>query len=657
MTKYIFSFFLLAFSQVSFAQFIALNHLGGPFPWMLGFETTGNDPLFYTIRQDGFIVIVPETDTLPAGTSDEPPIFLDISTKINLEGEQGLLGLAFHPDYENNGYFYVYYNAVDTKKSTLSRFSRDSSEFYQADPNSEQILLTFDQPTIKHNGGCLKFGPDGYLYLSSGDGGELNDPQNNGQKTNTFLGKILRIDVDNGNPYAIPADNPYDQVFGYYPEIWATGLRNPWRFSFDQMTGDLWISDVGQEEWEEVMFQPAGDAGGHNYGWSCREGTIDFNSFGCFNPDSFTNPTYQYAHNDNPDCSGSITGGFVYRGMQNGDLFGKYIYTDFCTGEFTSLKRVGEAVVIESLGTFNAFDYISFSENRYRELFVNSYFSGSIFKIESIDCEPVAHILSPNTTVGCVGDTLILNAYTTGDTSFIFQWQRNGSDIFGAKNQELKISQTGDYQLVVTNLKNGCTATSDVIGMEFLSASPSTIFNEICEGDSLIFNDETLAETGIYEFNLLSQHGCDSVVFLDLNVLPEESEILELDIEANTFYDGILIQNDTTIIQNLTAENGCDSLVTIHFSILTNTIDELKNNSTYSIYPNPVSTSFLIKMTGARSTNFEIKIYNSFGKEMTNDFDFNENKTQFERKNVPAGVYYLVIKNGEVQTNLRFICL
>lgn len=655
MKKYILlPFFILTLFPL-FSQSIALTEIAGPFPWLLGFEMPTHENRFYTIRQNGFIVIVDQAGQMGGGTSDEL-IFLDISNKINLEAEQGLLGLAFHPNYASNGFFYVYYNAADTQKSTLSRFSRSADNPDMADPNSEVILLSYDQPTVKHNGGCLAFGHDGYLYIASGDGGDLNDPQNQGQKINTFLGKLLRIDVDNGDPYAIPSDNPFADSFGYYPEIWATGLRNPWRFSFDRMTGDLWISDVGQEVWEEIMFQPQGDTGGQNYGWSCREGTDDFNSFGCTNPVGFTNPNYQYAHNDNPDCSGSITGGFVYRGMQNGDLFGKYIYTDFCTGIFTALTRNGLEMTAEHLGDFNPFDYISFSQNEYGELFVMSYFSGRIFKIESLDCTPVAAILPPNQTIGCLGDTLILNAYTTGDTSYTFQWQRNGNDLIGGQNQTLEVTQTGDYQLITTNVLNGCTAISEVVGIEFTSFSPATINEEICDGDNYDFNGMSFSETGIFEFNFLSQNDCDSVVFLNLNVLPNTDTLLEIAIEINTYFEDILIENDTTIFQQFVAENGCDSLVTLQFSTFTNTVNQLESLATISLHPNPVADYFFLEMHNQFNTNLDYEIYNSFGKKVTHQFSFNSLNNYFKRENAPIGIYFLVIKKDNHQTNLKFIC-
>ena len=642
-------FFLI---HQGFSQTITLTEIAGPFAWMIGFEMPPNDDRFYTIRQNGYIVIVEENDP---GSNEIT--FLDISNKINLEGEQGLLGLAFHPEYATNGYFYVYYCAADTKKSTLARYSRSAANPDFADADSEIVLLSFDQPTIKHNGGCLQFGSDGYLYLSSGDGGELNDPQNNGQKPNTYLGKILRLDVNNGDTYTIPEDNPFSQVFGYFPEIWSLGLRNPWRFSFDRLTGDLWISDVGQDEWEEVMFQPAEDTGGHNYGWSCREGTSDFNSLGCIDPDGFVNPSYQYPHSGNPDCSGSITGGYVYRGMANGDLFGKYIYTDFCTGNFTALTRDGLNMTASDLGTFNAFDYISFSENSEGELFVISYFSGRIFRIESTDCAPTAHILIPGEAPVCPGDTVVLEAYATDQENYNFQWQQDEADLPNATGSQLSVTAAGNYQVVVTNLNNGCTAISAPVSIEFGDSYSTTLSETICEGDSLEIYGQIFSESGTHTFPFLAENGCDSTVILTVNTLPNASNTLEINIAPNTYYEGILIEHDTIVIQNHIAENGCDSLLTIYFSILINETSTAQSAEAFSIAPNLVTNGFYLKKPLNVNGKMQYAIYNHLGIEVTERFSFDEENNFFTRKNTAKGVYFMVVHDKGQQFNLRFVCL
>lgn len=252
--------------------------------------------------------------------------FLDITDRVNSSSnEMGLLGLAFHPNYAQNGFFYVNYTGRGGN-TFISRFNASGDS---ADPNSEKLLLTVDQPFPNHNGGVLAFGPDGYLYAGLGDGGAAGDPFGNGQSLDTLLGKILRIDVNNGDPYAIPADNPFGD------EIWVYGLRNPWRLSFDKLTGDLYIGDVGQGEWEEINFLSAGIPGGANFGWDFREGAHDYEGNA---PAGLTEPVAEYSHAEG-GCS--VTGGYVYRGAMT-EWNGIYLFGDYCTGFIWGLIRSGD---------------------------------------------------------------------------------------------------------------------------------------------------------------------------------------------------------------------------------------------------------------------------------------------------------------------------
>jgi glucose/arabinose dehydrogenase len=273
----------------------------------------------FIVLQGGKIVIFDGVQLLSSP-------FLDITSLVASGGERGLLGLAFHPDYVANGLFYVSY--TDTAgDSVIARYSV-SGDSNLADPASASILLTIDQPFSNHNGGQLHFGPDGYLYIGIGDGGSGGDPLNNGQNLGMLLGKILRIDVDNGVPYGIPPDNPFVGDAGAGDEIWAWGLRNPWRFSFDRLTGDMYIGDVGQSSWEEVNFQPSTSTGGENYGWRLMEGNSCYNPATNCNNGTLTLPILVYSHS--VGCS--VTGGYRYRGNKNPDLYGTYLYGDYCTG-------------------------------------------------------------------------------------------------------------------------------------------------------------------------------------------------------------------------------------------------------------------------------------------------------------------------------------
>jgi glucose/arabinose dehydrogenase len=284
-----------------------------------------SDRLF-VIEQRGRIRIIRNNAILPTP-------FLSITNRVVFGSEQGLLGLAFPPGYASKGYFYVNYTnrAGDT---VIARYHLTANPDL-ADPASEQVVLTIGQPYPNHNGGQLAFGPDGYLYIGMGDGGSGNDPQNRAQNPNVLLGKMLRIDTETGQPatYTVPPSNPFIGQTAYRPEIWALGLRNPWRFSFDRQTGDLYIGDVGQDSWEEVDFQPAGSAGGQNYGWRIYEGSHCTNLDPC-NPAGLTFPVAEYSHSFG--CS--VTGGFVYRRADYPRLQGTYFYADYCSGIIWGLR-------------------------------------------------------------------------------------------------------------------------------------------------------------------------------------------------------------------------------------------------------------------------------------------------------------------------------
>ncbi|MGD2205624.1 MAG: PQQ-dependent sugar dehydrogenase [Anaerolineae bacterium] len=265
-----------------------------------------------------------------------PAPFLEVTDRVgSSQNEQGLLGLVFHPDYLDNGLFFV--NYTDRQGDTvISRFSVSANPT-QADPGSEDVLLTIDQPAGNHNGGHLAFGPDGYLYVGTGDGGASGDAFGNGQNGATLLGAMLRLDVDRGQPYAIPPDNPFIANPNVRNEIWAIGLRNPWRYAFDRLTGDLYIADVGQNMYEEINFQPSGSAGGQNYGWPIMEGLHCFPADQPCDRAGLTLPVREYDHTQG--CS--VTGGSVYRGREFPLLSGIYVFGDYCSGRIWGLAFTG----------------------------------------------------------------------------------------------------------------------------------------------------------------------------------------------------------------------------------------------------------------------------------------------------------------------------
>ncbi len=347
-----------AFPDLSFSNPLFLDHAGD-----------GSNRLF-VVEQGGTIEVF-END---ASTSNAT-VFLDISDRLVSGGERGLLGLAFHPDYENNGYFYVNYTADNGGNTVISRFEVSADNPEQADPNSETILLEYDQPYSNHNGGHLAFGPDGYLYIASGDGGSGGDPDNNAQRPETLLGNILRIDVDgssNGNNYAIPPDNPFvDNDQGYREEVFAYGLRNPWRFSFDSDNGTLLAGDVGQNQYEEIDIIENGG----NYGWNIMEGEHCYNASSC-DQSGLILPIWEYDHGEGQ----SITGGYVYRGQALNGLTGRYIYGDFTSGriwalEFSDPENPTNTELIDS-----DLNISSFGTDADNELYICS-FDGNIYRL------------------------------------------------------------------------------------------------------------------------------------------------------------------------------------------------------------------------------------------------------------------------------------
>ena len=319
-------------------------------------------------------------------------LFLDLSTKVSCSGERGLLGLAFHPEYDGDANKQFFVNYTDTiGRTVVARYSVSSNP--DVADTTEEILIRIDQPFANHNGGWIDFGVDGYLYVATGDGGDGNDPGNRAQTiTDQLLGKILRIDVDGDDfpgdalrNYAIPSGNPFVGVTGD-DEIWAYGLRNPWRCSFDRQTHDLYIGDVGQDALEEVDFQPAADAGGRNYGWRCMEGTDCTGLTGCTCDDpSLTFPIHEYSHSG---FQNSITGGYVYRGCTIPDLQGTYFFADFGRNRIWSLRYDGAAVsefqertteLEPPVGSIASVS--SFGEDAYGELYITDLFGGEVFKL------------------------------------------------------------------------------------------------------------------------------------------------------------------------------------------------------------------------------------------------------------------------------------
>ncbi|OUS00684.1 hypothetical protein A9Q86_07950 [Flavobacteriales bacterium 33_180_T64] len=383
--------------SISYAQDISLETYATGLSSPVNIKHGGDDRLF-VVERAGFIRIINTNGTL------NPTPFLDIDDRvINFGGEQGLLAMAFHPDYATNGYFYV--NYIDNAGNTvISRFTRSTSN--TADSSTEAILLNITQPFSNHNGGDMHFGPnDGYLYISTGDGGSGGDPGNRSQNLTLLLGKMLRIDVNgtsNGN-YGIPADNPFVGNASALDEIWAYGLRNPWRFSFDRSNGDLWIADVGQSSREEINKVDASSTGGENYGWKCFEGTSIFSTITGCNTITHEPPVAEYNYGGNPfKCS--ITGGYRYQGTTQTGLQNLYFFADYCSNEIGYVEETSpDNFSLTFINAFAGGGWSSFGEDINGELYICSLNNGTIYRILdanlSVEDETISNIkMYPNPT-------------------------------------------------------------------------------------------------------------------------------------------------------------------------------------------------------------------------------------------------------------------
>lgn len=347
-------------------------------------EAPDGSKRIFVVEQGGKILVLPQERT-----GKETKVFLDISDrKPHVANEEGLLGLAFHPQLKSNGKFFIHYSQQNPRRNVLSEIQVAKDNPDRADPATERILTEIPQPYANHNGGAILFGPDGFLYVSLGDGGSANDPLNSGQNLFSLLGKILRIDVNSrtGNlPYGIPADNPFAGKDGARHEVWAYGLRNIWRMSFDRQTGELWGGDVGQNKWEEVDVIVKGG----NYGWRIREGLHAFET----NPPpaevKWIDPVFEYGRTN----GNSITGGYVYRGQKNPGLRGLYLCADFTTGTIFALRyeagkvTQGGVLFTQSKGLIPLRNISSFGEDAGGELYILTYegiVNGRIYELEEI---------------------------------------------------------------------------------------------------------------------------------------------------------------------------------------------------------------------------------------------------------------------------------
>ncbi len=423
---------------------IDLTPIASGFNTVVDIANAGDERLFLAEQSGQIKILHPETGIV------ENDLFLNITSNIISGGEQGLLGLTFHPNYASNGYFYVNYTKANGD-SRISRF-QVTSDPNVADISSEFIILEQTQPFANHNAGALHFGPDGYLYIPFGDGGSGGDPQNNAQSGDTWLGKMLRIDVDNTTSsanYSIPADNPFVGDPAFLDEIWSYGLRNVWRFCFDSQTGEMWMGDVGQNAIEEVDFEMGGN-GGVNYGWRCYEGTTNYDQSLCgdISLSDVTMPVSQYDHSDGA-CA--ITGGYIYRGEEFPAMVGKYFFVDYCNGVFRSIEQVNDQFVTTNFGSNWGNYWTTFGEGIDKSIYASGAFGSTIYKL----VDPCNNF-QPEITIEESGDLVATEGLH-------YVWLIDG-EISDSTNQTLTgidlVSHT--YQVSVTNAE-GCGQLSELM--------------------------------------------------------------------------------------------------------------------------------------------------------------------------------------------------
>lgn len=486
MKKTVLPVFLFACMKLAFAQTISLQPYASGFSSPVDIAHCGDERLFI-VEQSGKIRIIDGQGNL------KPQPFLDIdSIVINGGGERGLLGLAFHPAYKTNGYFFVYY--INTGGNIVIARYHVTANRDVADAASRTTVITIPHPNqTNHNGGNLEFGPDGYLYIGTGDGGGGGDPYDNGQDPLELLGKMLRLDVDS-LPYSFPPDNPYYGFASARNEIWAMGLRNPWRFSFDRLTGDLWIGDVGQNAREEVDFQPASSAGGENYGWKCYEGNSSYGTsgFGCNG--NYTFPVYEYV---NPTVGRAVVGGYVYRGCKYPALFGQYLFADEVTDRVWTMYNSGGSWIATEKLNDSGRNYSTFGEDQNGEIYIAALGNGTIYHItETTSTATLPAITASPGTTFCSGSSVTLS---TQSGSASYSWTFNGNP--AGSGLQITAQQEGDYTLTATGF-NGCVYTTPATT---LTESPSPVpvitasSDSFCTGDSVLLS--TTASFSAYSWS------------------------------------------------------------------------------------------------------------------------------------------------------------
>ncbi|MBC8047587.1 MAG: PQQ-dependent sugar dehydrogenase [Fimbriimonadaceae bacterium] len=491
------------------------------------------DSRLFIVERAGIIYVVDET-----GETLEYP-FLDIEDKIESGyNEQGLLGLAFAPDYDSTGYFYVNYTD-DDGNTVVARYKVSTFDPDIADETSEEIVFTADQPYVNHNGGDLNFGPDGYLYIGLGDGGDGGDPGNRAQNPENKLGKMHRINVNGVDTYTIPADNPFYGSTDTLETIWSLGLRNPWRYSFDALTGDMWIGDVGQGIYEEVDFEPVG-AGGKNYGWRCYEADDEFETSGCEDEGYYDFPIFQYNHSYSTGGF-AIVGGYVYRGDLYPGMYGYYLFGDNVSGNWWTIYPDGADSWLSERQDDISNGLSTFGEDVNGEIYCAELYTGKIYHVTDLCGDFALSATSIDYICGMNNGSIDITV-TAGTTPFNIEWSN------GEETLDINDLEPGDYTITVTD-DNGCERNLTVtinnsppfdatitIDENILTASDGVSWQWYLNGDVIsgaIAQNYEATESGNYSVEITDANACvvlsDEINFTYVNIsLPEYIHLIEL---------------------------------------------------------------------------------------------------------------------------------
>jgi glucose/arabinose dehydrogenase len=594
-------------------------------------KNCGDDRLFI-VDKGGFIRVINGDGTL------RPTPFLDISAKIYMgTSEQGLFGMAFSPNYKTDRKFYVDYVAFISGQVTvvIEEYKVSVADSNIADISTALTLLTRSQPTDNDLGGNLMFGKDNYLYVNFGDGGSGG----NGQNKNTFLGKILRIDISNSSgaqPYVVPPTNPFynDPTPGIKKEIWAYGVRNPWRNSVDRITGDLWIADVGQNAVEEVDFQPVNDPGGRNYGWNTMEGSSCFNPpVGC-NTTGLTLPIYDYPHT----VGATVIGGYIYRSAQSKALFGTYIFGDFTKKWIDGIKQSGGVLagpVTHFITNAQATGMpISFGEDRYGDQYIIFYGNGTVYKLQDTSYlrVPKAYFTPVDQGTGA----FLLQGLE--GPNLTYQWLRNNTVIPGATSPDYSTTITGSYTLVVTNTLN-FSDTSDPFVLGSLPLNLISFDAQKLSSKAIRLQWKTASEQNVSGYIIMRRQN-NEAAFSNIGFVKSKSVNGTSNLELDYIFNDSLTLSNSKLFYRLKIQNTNGSYT---YSDIRIVLSDSRVNA-FTLFPNPAKGQAQIYLN-SYTQPVVLMIYDNTGKKVKEQI-LNQQGSTIDLPGL-TGVYIVQLSNKD----------